>query len=100
MAGYLVWFKGRNTATAVSASSSAEAKKKAKGTGAAGSKGTIVKARKANAQEQKKLNKGEWVRTRADGSSPTGDAASRKKAAKAKSKFRKGPAKSSKFKKK
>lgn len=96
MSGYLVWFEGRNTAKAVAAKSRPEAVKKAKASGAAGSDGKVVKARKANEQEQRKLNKGVWVRTRPDGSNPTGGKDSKKKASKFKSKFRSGPSKQSK----
>lgn len=95
--GFGIWFEGRNTPVTVSASSRGEAVKKAKASGRAGSKGKVVKARELSDQERKTAAKG-WLRTRADGSNPTGSKESRAKAAKFKSKFRSGPAKQSKAK--
>lgn len=65
---YGVWPKGRNTPIVVRASDSSEAREKAKRTGAAGSKGPVQAAKKLSEQDAAKARRGEWVRTRADGS--------------------------------
>lgn len=67
MAHYLVWFKGRNTSAVVEASDRASAIAKARSKKVTGSAGPVVAARKANPQERSLINKGAWIRTRADG---------------------------------
>lgn len=96
MSSYLVYFKGRNTGVAVAAGDRSQAIKKAKETGAAGSKGEVVKARTMTPSEERTAKAGNWVRTRPDGSNPTGNAESRAAASKYKSAYRSGPAKQSK----
>ena len=59
----LYYFEGRNTA--VAANSVAEARKKKKRGG-----DKLVKVRTPTESERKKMNRGEWVRTRKDGKSP------------------------------
>ena len=64
----LIWFAGR--ATPVVAPSVDVARQR----GSAGSKGKVVATRTPNADEQKTINKGEWVRSRPPGTAQRSDA--------------------------
>ena len=68
MAGYGVWFGGRNTPICVSASSRSEAISKAKSKKKRGGD-NVVKARTLTESEKKTASKGNWVTTRPDGKS-------------------------------
>lgn len=59
----LYFFKGRNTAVVASSAAEARSKKKRGGD-------EIVAVRSPSAADNKKIAKGEWVRTRKDGKSP------------------------------
>lgn len=69
MAWYLVFWRNRSTATVVPAASASQARCRAQPKQKKGY-GSIVAARRANAQDARLIRQGTWVRRRRDGSSP------------------------------
>jgi hypothetical protein len=69
MAWYLVFWRNRSTATVVQATSASQARSRAQHKQKKGY-GSIVAARRANAQDTRLIRRGVWVRRRRDGSTP------------------------------
>ncbi|MCP9778333.1 hypothetical protein KBY75_12025 [Cyanobium sp. T1G-Tous] len=88
MAWYLVFWRNRSTSTVVPAASASQARSRARAKQKQGY-GTIVAARRANAQDAGLIRKGTWVRRRRDGSSPQfGSARSKARARRQRSRYR------------
>jgi hypothetical protein len=88
MAWTLVFWRNRSTATVVPAASASQARSRAQGKQKKGY-GSIVAARRANAQDTRLIRKGTWVRRRRDATSPQfGSAPSRARARRQRSRYR------------
>ncbi len=88
MAWYLVFWCNRTTATVVPASSASQARSRVQRKQKRGY-GSIVAARRANAQDAGLIRKGAWVRRRRDGSSPQfGSARAKARARRQRSSYR------------
>lgn len=64
---YIVWFAGRNTGAVVHATSRSGAISRAKTKKVTGYKGAVTVARLCNDREIQLIEKGTWIRTRANG---------------------------------
>jgi hypothetical protein len=69
MAWFLVFWRNRSTATVVPAASASQARSRAQRKQKKGY-GSIVAARRANAEDSRLIRRGVWVRRRRDDSSP------------------------------
>ncbi|MEA5415962.1 hypothetical protein [Synechococcus sp. BA-132 BA5] len=91
MAWYLVFWRHRTTATVVPAASASQARSRAHRKQKRGY-GSILAARRANAEDARLIRRGIWVRRRRDGSSPQlGSAQSKARARRQHSRYRRWP---------
>ena len=86
---YGVWPEGRNTPIVVQADNASSARSKAKGKNSAGSKGPISAVKKLDSKDSAKAEKGEWIRTRSDGTKVHGKAPADKSPSKYRPQFKK-----------